>query len=304
MKASTVMMPYLLQHSPLNTLQRLAQKPQWMGSVDDWDAAKWVAVGIPYDGTCSYRPGTRFGPEMIRNASWGMETYSPALNGDMEAACLWDAGELALPFGNRNAALALMHEATQAVLAADKHWLGIGGEHLVTLPTIQAYTQKYPDLVILHADAHTDLRDDYLGEKLSHATVLRRCAELLQAPSDLLQFGIRSGLEEEWNWMRANHTYQAPDADWASVIKQRAGNRPVFVTLDLDVFDPAVLPGTGTPEPGGWLWADYLRWINAMRGLNIVGMDVVELSPMLDASGCSTALAAKAIRELLIVANL
>ncbi|MFN8614751.1 MAG: agmatinase [Vampirovibrionales bacterium] len=288
--------------SPLQTLTALVQKPQWMGAVDDWATARWVAVGLPYDGTCSYRPGSRFAPEMIRPASWGMETYSPALQADMEAAALWDAGELILPFGNRTEALNRIHQATQAVLEAGKHWLGIGGEHLVTLPTLQAYIQRYPNLVILHADAHTDLREEYLGESLSHATVLRRCVELLESPQRLLQFGIRSGTQNEWAWMNQHQTLQTQPDTWAQTIAQRVGDRPVFVTLDLDVFDPAVLPGTGTPEPGGWLWADYMHWINAMRGLNIVGMDVVELAPFLDTSGCSTALAAKAIRELLIIA--
>ncbi len=273
----------------------------WMGSTDANNDNDWVMVGIPYDGTCSYRPGTRFAPEAIRLASWGLETYSPIQDKDLENVNYIDAGDLELPFGNRDKSLQIIESNARDVLKQNKRWFGIGGEHLVTWPVIKAYVEKYPDLAILHFDAHADLRDDYLGEELSHATVLRRCVNALK-PNSLVQIGIRSGPEEEWQWMRDNDTI-ATDITDIQRYKERLGNRPVFITVDLDVLDPSVLPGTGTPEPGGLTFNEWHEWLLAFKGLNVVGADVVELSPHYDTSGVSTAVATKVIRELLLFSN-
>lgn len=274
---------------------------QWMGSVDDYADADWVMVGLPYDGTTSFRPGTRFGPEMVRPASFGLETYSPYQGTSLDDVKYFDAGELELPVGNRDGCLAMIKQATQEVLADGKRWFGIGGEHLVTWPSFEAYVAKYPDIAVLHYDAHTDLRDDYLGEKLSHATVLRRIADVI-GPERMAQIGIRSGPQEEFDWMIENETliqsvHQIPQA-----IQKFAG-RPVYLTIDLDVLDPSILPGTGTPEPGGMSFETFLQWLLPFKGLNIVGVDVVELSPHYDPSGVSTVVAAKVIREVLLMAT-
>lgn len=270
-----------------------------MGAVENFADARWVMVGLPYDGTCSYRPGTRFGPAAIREASWGLETYSPYQDKDLESVPFYDAGDLEFPFGNREETLSRIHHAATEVLAADKRWLGIGGEHLVTYPVIQAYVEKYPDLAILHFDAHADLREDYLGETLSHATVLRRCVELI-SPDRLVQVGIRSAPAEEFAWMHQHDTLVKSLADFPQALQRLAG-KPVFLTIDLDVLDPSVLPGTGTPEPGGLQFSELLDWLLACRELHLVGADVVELSPHYDASGVSTAVATKVIREVLLL---
>lgn len=273
--------------------------PKWMGAVQNFADARWVMVGLPYDGTCSYRPGARFGPMAIREASWGLETYSPYQDKDLEAVPFYDAGDLEFPFGNREETLARIRRAATEILSTNKHWLGIGGEHLVTYPVIQAYVEKYPDLAILHFDAHADLRDDYLGEPLSHATVLRRCVELI-SPDRLVQVGIRSAPAEEFAWMRQHGTLVESRAQFPQALKRLAG-KPVFLTIDLDVLDPSVLPGTGTPEPGGMQFAELLDWLLACQGIHFVGADVVELSPHYDASGVSTAVATKVIREVLLL---
>jgi agmatinase len=271
----------------------------WMGACETFEEADWVLVGIPYDGTCSYRPGTRFGPEAIRAASWGLEMYSPIQNAVLDGLNYFDAGELEFPLGNRDAILTIIRENAKDVLAANKRWLGLGGEHLVTFPVIEAYIQKYPDLAVLHFDAHADLRDEFLGEKLSHATVLRRVADLI-GPERLVQIGIRSGPKEEFDWMRQHGTLLESRDDLPRAMERLKG-RPVFLTIDLDVLDPSIMSGTGTPEPGGLSFREFMDWLIAFRGLNYVGADIVELSPHYDPSGVSSVTAAKIAREVMLL---
>ena len=257
-------------------------------------------VGLPYDGTTSNRPGTRFGPAATREASWGLETYSPIWNVDLEdEGRFYDAGELDIPIGNREACLEVMRQACSDVLDANKHWLGVGGEHLVTYPAFSEVVKRYPDLGLLHFDAHADLRDDYLGETLSHATVLRRCVEQIN-PEHFVQIGIRSGPRDEWNWMRSHNTL-CTSIDAAPVYRKRLEGRPVYLTIDLDCLDPSVLPGTGTPEPGGLTYNELLSYLQAFSGLNIVAADVVELSPHYDPTGVSSVVAAKVVRDVLMM---
>jgi agmatinase len=275
--------------------------PSWMGAEPTPQTADWIMVGLPYDGTTSFRPGTRFAPAAIREASWGIETYSPLWHSELGVdVTYFDAGDLEFPFGNRAETLKRIGNATETVLQAGKKWFGIGGEHLVTLPSIQAYVKHYPNLAILHFDAHADLREDYLGEPLSHATVLRRCVELID-PAHFVQIGIRSGTKEEFNWMRKTQCWFTNLATQAEQAKQRLAGRPVYLTLDLDVLDPSILPGTGTPEPGGLTFRELQAWLQVFTGLNIVGADVVELSPHYDNTGVSTVVAAKIIRDVLLL---
>ena len=273
----------------------------WMGACDTYEAADWVLVGLPYDGTTSYRPGARFGPEALRLASWGLETFSPLQNKTLEDVRYYDAGELTFPLGNREKILSIIGEAARNALKDGKRWFGLGGEHLVTYPVIQAYVERYPNLGILHFDAHADLREDYLGETLSHATVLRRCAEII-SPDRLVQIGIRSGTREEFDWMRRHGTLLECLADTTDGLK-RLANRPVFLTLDLDVLDPSVMSGTGTPEPGGLTFMEWLTWLRRFESLDFVGADVVELAPQYDPTGVSTIVAAKVVRETLLLAT-
>lgn len=270
----------------------------WMGATDNWEQADWVLVGQPYDGTCSGHPGTRYGPSAIRQTSYAIETYSPYQNKDLRSVAYYDTGDLELPLGNRDKSLRIIHDTAEDVLKAGKKWAGMGGEHLVTAPVIEAYAKQYPDLLLIHFDAHADLRDEYLGEKLSHATAIRRAIDHL-SPQQLLQIGIRSGPQEEFEWMVQHQTLMTNTDQFAQRLKQHL-HRPVFITIDLDVFDPAYLPGTGTPEPGGISFMDFLSWLKPMKGLNVVGFDVLELSPHYDPSEKSTILAAKVIRELLL----
>lgn len=261
--------------------------------------AKTVLFGAPFDSTTSYRPGTRFASRTIRAESEGLETYSPYLDKDLTDIRVFDAGDLELCFGNTEKALHDIEDMTASIITEDKVPCMIGGEHLVTLGAVRALYAKYPDLHLIHFDAHTDLREDYLGEPLSHATVMRRVWDML-GDGRLNQFGIRSGERSEFAWAK-KHSYLHPfDFETLEMQVQALANVPVYFSLDLDVLDPSVFPGTGTPEPGGVSFDELRRACMLLRGLNIVGFDVCELSPHYDPSGASTAVACKIIRELLL----
>lgn len=273
----------------------------WMASDETPNNSEWIMIGVPFDGTCSFRPGTRFAPEQIRVASRGIETYSPYFNKDLDDISFYDAGEIDLPFGNTQRVLDMVYDVTREVLVAGKKYFGIGGEHLVSYPAIKAYYEKYPDLYVVHFDAHTDLRDEYLGEALSHSTVIKKVADLIGF-DNLSQVGIRSGESYEFELMKKHNTLVKSAEDFRDILSGIKG-RPVFITLDLDVLDPSVLPGTGTPEVGGFSFSELMSYFKVLTDSNIVGMDMLELSPFLDTSANSTVAAAKVAREMLCVAS-
>lgn len=273
----------------------------FIGCDASYEEASIVLYGAPFDSTTSYRPGTRFGSAAIRHESFGLETYSPYQDKDLEDSLVFDSGDLELCFGNVGLALSQIEERCSIILGDGKLPFLMGGEHLVTLGAVRAMVKKYPDLHVIHFDAHADLRDDYLGERLSHASVIRRCHELV-GDGRIWQFGIRSGERSEFAWADAGHTNMRRFyLNGIEEAVERLGNAPVYFTIDLDVLDPGWFPGTGTPEAGG---VDFMTLLGAIRkvagGCNVVGCDVVELSPNLDASGASTALACKVVRELLL----
>lgn len=257
-------------------------------------------IGAPFDGTVSFRPGARFGPAAIRDASDGIETYSPLQDADVEHIDYADAGNLELPMGNVVASLAIIKEAVEEALADDVIPFVLGGEHLVSLPAIEAVYAKYPDLVVVQLDAHADQRMDYLGVQLSHACVMRRVAEFL-GQEHIRQIGIRSGTKDEYTLMREYNTLTTFREDDLLQLRAWIGSRPLYLTVDLDVFDPACFPGTGTPEPGGIDWWTFQRFLQSLEGVDMVGLDVVELAPQLDSSGCSSVFAAKCVREMLLL---
>ena len=265
-----------------------------------YEEAETVLFGAPYDSTTSFRPGTRFGPHAIRSESFGLETYSPYQDRDLSDGRVLDIGDLELRFGGPESALSEIEQCAEGILRDGKRPFLLGGEHLVTLGAFRAVCRQYPDVCILHFDAHTDLREDYLGEPLSHACVIRRCWDLI-GDGRIFQFGIRSGDRAEWYWGRDHVQTQRYNLDGLERAAAQLEGRPVYFTLDLDVLDPSVFPGTGTPEPGGVSF-DALREAVTLvcRRLNIVGCDVNELSPHYDASGASTAVACKIVREMLL----
>lgn len=271
----------------------------FIGCDAEYEDARMVIFGAPYDSTTSFRPGTRFGSRAIRSDSFGIETYSPYQDKDLLDTAVFDAGDLELVFGNSPKALAQIRDMTAEILADGKLPIMLGGEHLVTLGAIQAVSDKYPDLHIIHFDAHADLREDYLGEKLSHASVMRRSWELV-GDGHIHQFGIRSGDRSEFIWGAEHVETRKFDFTGLAETVAALGHAPVYFTLDLDVLDPSIFPGTGTPEAGGVTFSDLLNAIWLLKPLNIVGFDVNELSPAYDPSGVSTAVACKLLRELIL----
>lgn len=272
----------------------------FIGCDAEYEEAKIVLFGAPFDSTTSYRPGTRFASRAIRQESYGLETYSPYQDEDLEDYAVFDSGDLELCIGDSKVALAQIEERTRIILEDGKLPFMIGGEHLVTLGAVRAAAQKYPELHILHFDAHTDLREEYLGVELSHACVLRRCHDIL-GDGRIFQFGIRSGEREEFRWGEGHVATHKFNFDGLEDVLKKLAGKPVYFTIDLDVLDPSVFPGTGTPEAGGVSFTELLDAINeSCYGLNIVGCDVNELCPPCDLSGASTAAACKVVREFLL----
>lgn len=267
----------------------------WMGENKDYNSSNIVMLGLPFDGTVSYRPGSRFAPEQIRLASWGLEEYSPYFDKHLEDCNFHDAGDLEFPLGNTKASLDLIEKNVGDIYNDGKRVFGIGGEHLVTLPEIKAISKFYDNLAIVHFDAHTDLRKEYLGEELSHSAVIRHSGEIV-GYENLKQIGIRSGMKEEFELMSK---YNTRASKYEDLDKLREKN--IFITVDLDVLDTSIMPGTGTPEVGGLTFNELVGWFEYLSEFNIIGADVVELAPDYDSSGASTAVATKVIRELLMV---
>ncbi|CAI3305539.1 agmatinase [Enterococcus cecorum] len=264
-----------------------------------YEEAQTVLFGAPYDSTTSYRPGTRFASRAIRSESFGLETYSPYQDKDLEEIQVFDSGDLELSFGRVDLALADIKARTQTILADNKRPFMIGGEHLVTLPAVEATFEKYPDLQVIQFDAHTDLREAYLDAKLSHATVIRRIHDFL-SDGKIHQFGIRSGERAEFQFAKEHTNLHKYNLDGLKETVAALKDTPVYLTIDLDVFDPGVFPGTGTPEAGGIFFMEFVESLKLISQLNIVALDINELSPALDQSGASTALACKVVRELLL----
>ncbi len=273
---------------------------QYLCANKKYEDADIVIFGAPFDGTSSYRSGSRFAPNAIREASKSIETYSPLQCKDTEDLKIADIGDMELPFGEKIRALDQIKKLVKDILRDEKIPVAIGGEHLISLATIEECYKKYKNLNVIQLDAHTDLREQYIGEKLSHATVMRRVSELIGF-QNIYQFGIRSGLREEFALCEKHNTiYQFNKKDFERLIKAIAKN-PTYITLDIDVFDPSFVPGVSNPEAGGVCFNTVMTFLEYAKKLHIVGLDLVELSPHCDPSNISSFLAAKLLREMLLV---
>ena len=276
----------------------------FIGCDSEYEESGIVLFGAPFDSTTSFRPGARFGSAAIRHESFGIETYSPYQDKDLTDIKVFDCGDLELSFGLPEEALKDIEDQSRMILSDGKLPILIGGEHLVTLGSVKAVFEKYPDLQIIHFDAHCDLRDDYLGAKLSHACVLRRCHELV-GDGKIHQFCIRSGDREEFLFAKDHTDMHKFSFDGLQEVcdELKKNNTPVYFTIDLDCMDPSQFCGTGTPEAGGVSFTQLLDAIITVSKTNIVGADINELAPMLDNSGASTAVACKVLRELILSIN-
>ena len=264
-----------------------------------FEKSKGVILGCPYDGSASFRPGARFGPSAIRRASWGIETFSPYFQRDLGQCSIHDMGDLELPLGEKKISLGLIRNGLGKILSEKKFPILLGGDHLITLPIIEEILTIYPRLHLLQIDAHTDLREDYLGEPLSHSTVMRKVVDHL-GEGRLFQIGIRSGTEEEFKLARKMKSIVSLDPDSLSSTIKRLRNQPVYITLDLDVIDPSLLPGVGTPEPGGLNFQEFIFLLKKLQGLHVIGFDIVELTPDYDPTQVSSVTASVILREMIL----
>lgn len=271
----------------------------FIGCDREYEESDIVIFGAPFDGTTSFRPGTRFAPNAIRNESFGIETYSPYQDRDLEELSVCDIGDIEFPFGNTEKVLDMIQAQTMEILKDNKIPLMLGGEHLVTLGAFKAVVEKYPEVRVIHLDAHTDLREDYLGEKLSHASVIKRVWDIV-GDERIYQFGIRSGEKHEFEFAKEHTIMNKFDLNGFGEVVESLKDVPVYFTLDLDVLDPSIFSGTGTPEAGGVSFSELLNAVQDLQKLNIVGLDINELSPVYDQSGVSTAVACKILREILL----
>lgn len=277
---------------------------RFMEMESEYDESDVVVFGVGFDGTTSNRPGTRFASNAMRGEFYGLETYSPLLDLDLQDFNICDIGDLELSIGDTEKVLDEIYEETNKILNDDKFPFMIGGEHLVTLPAFKAVYEKYNDVYVLHFDAHTDLREEYNNNKNSHATVIKRIWDIT-GDGKIFQFGIRSGTKEEFNFaLKERHTYMEThtiDTFWKIV--STLGGKNVYLTIDLDVLDPSIFPGTGTPEPGGISYRQFEQIFKVLKNsnINLVGCDIVELSPDYDRSNVSTIVACKILRELSLV---
>jgi agmatinase len=266
----------------------------FLAAESPYDESPAVIIGCPLDITSSFRPGTRFAPQAIREVSWGLETYSPRLDRDLEDLKVCDVGDINLPQGSVEKALETIQGYMATVLGDHKFPILLGGEHLISLPVVREMAKHHRNLAVIQLDAHADLRQEYLGEPLSHATVMRRIADLL-GEENILQLGIRSGTREEIRSARAIGSLAKVEET-----RRRAAGRPIYLTVDLDILDPGIAPGVGTPEPGGLTFDECISLISQLSSLDVVGFDLVELSPPYDPTQQSAMAAAKLVRELIL----
>jgi agmatinase len=271
----------------------------YISATASFEKSRGVILGCPYDGSASFRPGARFGPSAIRRVSWGIETFSPYFQKDLIQCSIHDLGDLELPLGEKKISLGLIRKALGKILSEKKFPILLGGDHLITLPIIEEILSFYPSLHIVHIDAHTDLREEYLGEFLCHSTVMKRVLDRL-GKSRLFQIGIRSGTEEEFKLARRMKSIVPLDPSSLNAMVKRLRNQPVYITLDLDVIDPSLLPGVGTPEPGGLTFQQFLSLLKKLQPLHVIGFDIVELTPDYDPTQISSITASVILREMIL----
>lgn len=280
--------------------------PTFMSMDDSYEESKLVVFGAGFDGTTSNRPGTRFASSSMRPGFYGLETYSPILDLDMDDYKICDIGDLELSIGNTDTVLNEIYEGTKSIIKDNKVPFMIGGEHLVTLPAFKAVHEKYNDLYVLHFDAHTDLREEYNNNENSHATVIKRIWDIV-GDNKIFQFGIRSGTKEEFEFaLKYKHTYmETHTINTFKEIVDKLENKNIYLTIDLDVLDPSIFPGTGTPEPGGLTYKEFEGIFKILKNsnINLVGLDIVELSPDYDNTNVSTVTACKILRELALIVS-
>ncbi|MHB8231757.1 MAG: agmatinase [bacterium] len=278
----------------------ISKTSSFFSSVGSYEKSDLILLGIPMDYTASNIPGSRFAPKRIRELSYTLESYSPIFDDSIDGK-FYDAGDIIMPWGNIGKSISFIDNIAKELIDDGKKIVGIGGDHLITYPIVKQYISKFKDLVVLQFDAHTDLRDEWSSEKYSHATVLRRVHEVIKK-GNLYQFGIRSGSKEEFDFAEKHcHIYKNEVYEPLKRVIGSLTGKDVYLTIDIDVLDPAFAPGTGYIEAGGISSKELFDSISLLlHEANVVGADVVEVCPPTDNSDRTSAIAAKLIREIII----
>ena len=273
---------------------------KFIDSLDSINDADIVLAGFPYDGTSSYRSGSRFAAREIRSYSYeAIEDFSFHLHKGLDSVKFFDAGDMELMVGDPQTAIENMQTAANSIIRTGKKLLAIGGEHLITLPLFLATQKIHGDFTLLQLDAHADLRPEYADNQLSHASVMNLC--LQNNLTKLIQIGVRSGTKEEYQ-MRQNDQRIIPLTNINGLAKIINKNEKIYLSLDVDFFDPAQFPATGTPEAGGASFDDFIKILQILldKQVNLIGADINEFIPDLDHTKISTSMAAKLVREILL----
>jgi agmatinase len=284
----------------LNNL--IIKNGHYEGCISTYEDAEVVLFGAGFDGTSTYRPGSRFAPMALRSETLlAQEDYSPYFDLDLKDKKIHDLGDIEIVFGDTNETLARIEKISTSIVDNGKKPVCIGGEHLVTLPVVKPLLSKYPELHIIQLDAHLDLMDELFGDRYSHGTVMRRIFDLMKQPFRIYQVGVRSGHRDEYAFAKSNTNLYPFNSDEFLKNLDAFSDKPVYLTIDLDVFDPSLIPGTGTPEAGGIFFQEFISILKRIKNINIVGADMVELSPQIDPTNTSTIVASKILRELLLI---
>jgi agmatinase len=266
-------------------------------------AAERVAAaifGAPLDMTESFRSGARDGPAAVRYMSDSLESYSPVLDRDLEDLSLQDLGDLTFEGLTVEPALEVITRAMAYAANMARLAIMLGGEHTASLGGFRGIKRLYPEALIIQADAHLDMRANYDGRSFTHATWLNHAGR--EFGFDVIhQVGLRSGDRAEWQMARGSTAWSSTDLNLPHAVRDRIGRRPVYVSIDIDVLDPAHAPGTGCPEPGGVTFRELAQFLYGLDGLNVVALDVMEVAPELDPANITAAAAAKLVREAVLL---
>ena len=281
--------------------------------LDEVERADVVVWGIPFDSGVSYRPGARFGPAHIRESSRLLRPFNPTLVVEPFATQqVVDAGDIGVNPFNIAEALATIETEADALLATGAQLLTLGGDHTIALPLLRSLHKQHGSIAVVHFDAHLDTWNSYFGADYTHGTPFRRAYEEgLLAIDSCLHVGIRGPLYStedltddqklSFDIVHAVELDQLGSAGVVQRIKDRIGNFPLYVSIDIDVLDPAFAPGTGTPEAGGFTSRELLAVIRGLAGLNLVGADIVEVAPAYDHAQITGIAASHLAYELLSV---
>jgi len=275
--------------------------------VTDLAGVDAVVYGIPFDTATSYRTGPRFGPEAIRSASALLRPYNPALDVNVvDRLSIVDYGDLPVSPGDTERTYAQVQEALAPVVDAGVFAAALGGDHSITLAELRALARVHGALALVQLDSHGDVWEQYFGQQYFHGTTFKRAVEEgLLEPRASVQAGMRGSLygaadievarELGFTVLSTDELRELGPRAYGDLVRETVGERPAFVSFDIDFLDPAFAPGTGTPEVGGFSTAEALAYVRALRGVRLVGCDVVEVSPPYDGPGLVTALAAATV---------